>query len=288
MKTQLDFMRLRFYAYGVSILLLLISLLSLSFRGLNLGLDFTGGTVIEVRFKQNHDISRVRNVLEKSGLSVQVQETAQNTTIVKLKLGEDTSRALEGLKTLGEYELIRSETIGGIVSSELRQKAVWAIISALVGILVYLGYRFEPLWAFSAILALVHDVLIVVGAYSLTQREVNLDVVASLLIVAGYSVTDTVVVFDRIRENIKVRKASDLYQLINLSVNQTLSRTIMTSLTTFVVSLSLFLLGGPALSNIMFAFVVGVVVGTLSSIFVASALVLDIRSRLLKKADAGL
>ncbi len=288
MKTQLDFMRLRFYAYGVSILLLLISLLSLSFRGLNLGLDFTGGTVIEVRFKQNHDISRVRNVLEKSGLSVQVQETAQNTTIVKLKLGEDTSRALEGLKTLGEYELIRSETIGGIVSSELRQKAVWAIISALVGILVYLGYRFEPLWAFSAILALVHDVLIVVGAYSLTQREVNLDVVASLLIVAGYSVTDTVVVFDRIRENIKVRKASGLYQLINLSVNQTLSRTIMTSLTTFVVSLSLFLLGGPALSNIMFAFVVGVVVGTLSSIFVASALVLDIRSRLLKKADAGL
>ncbi len=281
-------MRFRFYAYAVSTFLLLVSLLSLSLRGLNLGLDFTGGTIIEVRFEQNQVISKVRNVLEKSGFTVQVQETARNTIVVKLKLGENTAKALEKLRTLGEYELIRSETIGGIVSAELRQKAIWAIISALVGILIYLGYRFEPMWAFSAILALAHDVLIVVGAYSLTQREVNLDVVASLLIVAGYSVTDTVVVFDRIRENLRVRKGSTLYQLINLSVNQTLSRTIMTSLTTFVVSLSLFLLGGPALSNIMFAFVVGVVVGTLSSIFVASALVLDIRSKLLRSAPSGL
>jgi preprotein translocase subunit SecF len=156
----------------------------------------------------------------------------------------------------------------------------------LGGILLYLGYRFEPLWAFSAILALAHDVLIVVGAYSITYREVSLDVVASLLIVAGYSVTDTVVVFDRIRENLRIRKATPLRELIDLSINQTLARTLMTSLTTFVVSFVLFLLGGPAISNIMFAFVVGVVVGTLSSIFVASAIMLDIKSRL-KPEPAG-
>jgi preprotein translocase subunit SecF len=137
-----------------------------------------------------------------------------------------------------------------------------------------------------AILALAHDVLIVVGAYSLTQFEVGLDVIASLLIVAGYSVTDTVVVFDRIRENLRLRKGTDFESLINISINQTLSRTLMTSLTTFVVSLALFVLGGPALSNVMFAFVVGVIVGTLSSIFVASALVLDIKRFLLKEVPA--
>jgi preprotein translocase subunit SecF len=178
------------------------------------------------------------------------------------------------------------ETIGGIVSKELRNKALWAIITALLGILLYLAYRFEPIWGLGAILALAHDVFIVVGAYSLTQFEVGLDVIASLLIVAGYSVTDTVVVFDRIRENLRLRKGTDFESLINISINQTLSRTLMTSLTTFVVSLVLFVLGGPALSNVMFAFVVGVVVGTLSSIFVASALVLDIKRFFLKEVPA--
>jgi preprotein translocase subunit SecF len=123
---------------------------------------------------------------------------------------------------------------------------------------------------------------VVLGAYSLTQKEINLDVVASFLIVAGYSVSDTVVVFDRIRENLRIRKATNLKQVINLSINQTLSRTLMTSLTVFVVAFTLFLLGGPALSDIMFAFVVGIAVGTLSSIFVASALMLDIKERIFK------
>ncbi|MFN7065359.1 MAG: protein translocase subunit SecF, partial [Aquificaceae bacterium] len=194
----------------------------------------------------------------------------------RLRLGESTDKALEGLKELSSYQLIRSENIGGIITSELRQKAIWSILVAIGGILLYLGYRFEPLWAFGAILALVHDVSIVLGAYSITYREVNLDVVAALLIVAGYSVSDTVVVFDRIRENLRIRKATPFGELIDLSINQTLLRTLMTSLTTFVVSLALFILGGPALSNIMFAFVVGIVVGTLSSIFVASAVVGDV------------
>ncbi len=274
-------MKLRYYAYVISMALLLLSLFSLFYRGLNLGLDFTGGSLLEVKFEKRVEIGEVRKHLERLGFShFQVQDTAQGTTIIRLRLGEPIEKAIEGLKELSPYELIRSESIGGIITSELRQKAIWAILVALGGILLYLGYRFEPLWAFGAILALVHDVLIVLGAYSITYREVNLDVVASLLIVAGYSVSDTVVVFDRIRENLRIRKATPFGELIDLSINQTLLRTLMTSLTTFVASLALFLLGGPALSNIMFAFVVGIVVGTLSSIFVASAVVFDIKSRL--------
>ncbi|MCX7990233.1 MAG: protein translocase subunit SecF [Aquificaceae bacterium] len=278
---NIPFMRLRFYAYAVSLLLVILSLLSLYYKGLNLGLDFTGGSVLELKFEKKISISQVRKTLEELGYShFQVQDTAQGSILIKLRLGDTAERALEGLKKLSTYQLLRSETIGGIITSELRHKALWAILIALVGILIYLSYRFEALWALGAILALVHDVLIVVGAYSITQREVSLDVVAALLIVAGYSVSDTVVVFDRIRENARIRKGTPLRELIDLSINQTLARTLMTSLTTLVVSFTLFLFGGPALSNIMFAFVVGVVVGTLSSIFVASALTLDIKTRL--------
>ncbi len=274
-------MSFRYYAYGLSFLFLLLSLISLGYRGLNLGLDFTGGSVLELKFKKGVGTGDVRKALEKAGYShFQVQDTAQGTVIIKLRVDQPKERALSELQSLSPYELIRSETIGGIITSELRQKAIWAMLVAIGGILLYLGYRFEPVWALGAILALTHDVLIVVGAYSVTQREVNLDVVAALLIVAGYSVSDTVVVFDRIRENLRIRKGTSLMELIDLSINQTLARTLMTSLTTFVVSLALFIFGGPALSNIMFAFVVGVVVGTLSSIFVASALMYDIKSRM--------
>ncbi|MCX8164097.1 MAG: protein translocase subunit SecF [Aquificaceae bacterium] len=282
---HIPFMNLRFYAYGVSILLVLLSLVSLYQKGLNLGLDFTGGSVLEGKFDKKTNISQIRRSLEEIGYShFQVQDTAQGSVLVKLRLGDPTDKALEALKQLSPYEVIRSETIGGVITSELRQKALWAIIVALGGILLYLGYRFEPVWALGAILALAHDVLIVIGAYSITQREVSLDVVAALLIVAGYSVSDTVVVFDRIRENLRLRKGTPTKELVDLSINQTLLRTLMTSLTTFAVSLTLFLFGGPALSNIMFAFVVGVVVGTLSSIFVASAIAFDIKSRLKNQA----
>ncbi len=278
-------MGLRLYAYIISVLLILVSLFSLYWKGLNLGLDFTGGTIIEVKYPTKIDISKVRKVLEDEGLnSAQVQDTASGTLLVKLKVGEPKEKALSALKKLGSAEIVSMQSIGGVISDELRRKAIWSLLTALGGILLYLGYRFEPVWALSGIVALAHDVFIVLGAYSLTQREINLDVVAAFLIVAGYSVSDTVVVFDRIRENLRIRKAMDLKQVINLSINQTLTRTIMTSLTVLVVALALFLFGGPALSNIMFAFVIGIAVGTLSSIFVASALMLDIKRKFFKTA----
>jgi len=278
---MIEFMKYRYYAYATSFVLVLLSVFLLSWRGLNLGLDFTGGTLIEVKFDSKVSLKDVRKSIENAGIGAfQVQDTAQGTAIIRLRIDQPKDKALTALKDLGNYQIIRIESIGGVISKELRSKALWAIITALIGILIYLAYRFEPVWSLGAILALAHDVLIVVGAYALTQFEVSLDVIASLLIVAGYSVTDTVVVFDRIRENLRIRKGTELEKVIDLSINQTLSRTIMTSLTTFVVSAVLFVVGGSALANIMFAFVVGVIVGTLSSVFVASALMLDIKRRL--------
>jgi len=276
MEYRFRFLRFRFISYAVSLLLVLGSLFLLFTKGLNLGLDFTGGKVIEVRFEKMVDIKDLRKKLQEAGFeSFLVQETKEGTYKVKVREVEKSAELKNTLGKLGKYELLRKERIGGIISEELRRKAILAILTALGGILVYLAFRFKPVWGVGALLALIHDVIVVIGAYSLTYREVNLEVVSALLIVAGYSVSDTVVIFDRIRENLRVRKALPLEEIMDLSINQTLSRTVMTSLTTFVTALTLFVLGGYALSNIMFAFVVGIVVGTYSSVFVASAFVLD-------------
>ena len=285
MEYRFRFLRFRFFSYVVSALLVVGSLVLLFTKGLNLGLDFTGGRVVEVKFEKKPEIGELRSALKKAGVeSFLVQETKEGTYIVKIREGENISRVKDALRKLGSFELIREERIGGVISEELRRKAVLAILTALAGILVYLAFRFKPIWGIGALIALVHDVLIVVGSYSLTYREVNLEVVSALLIVAGYSVADTVVIFDRIRENLRIRKSLPLEEVMDISINQTLSRTVMTSLTTFATALTLFLLGGYALSNIMFAFVVGIVVGTFSSVFVASSFVLDV-SRLLGREE---
>ena len=280
------FLRLRVLSYILSLFLVAGSLFLLFGKGLNLGLDFTGGWVVEVRFGKELTTSALREALENAGSgSFLVQETREGTYIVKVRKGEDTARIKETLKSIGDYKILREEKVGGVISEELRRKAIFAILTALGGILAYLAFRFKPLWGVGALVALIHDVLIVVGAYSLTYREVNLEVVSALLVVAGYSVADTVVIFDRIRENLRVRKGLPLEEVMDLSINQTLSRTLMTSLTTLATALTLFILGGHALSNIMFAFVVGVVVGTFSSVFVASSFVLDM-SRLLGREES--
>jgi len=279
----IHFIKYRYYSYVISIILIFLSAFSLYSRGLNLGLDFTGGTMIEVRFQKPVSVKQVDDALYKVNIEdAVVQRTSTGDIIVKIRVGEKPSLVEKALNSIGSYKLLQREDIGSVVSGELRKKAVWAIITALVGILIYLSFRYEFLFALGGILALAHDVFIVVGAYSWTYKEVNLDVLASILVVAGYSITDTVVVFDRIRENLKLRKGMDLSEIINLSVNQNIVRTIMTSSTVFLSSLGLYLFGGSVLSDISFAFLIGVVVGTLSSIFVASALVLDIKILLRK------
>ncbi|MFP3205930.1 MAG: protein translocase subunit SecF [Hydrogenobaculum sp.] len=279
----IHFIKYRYYSYVISIILIFLSAFSLYSRGLNLGLDFTGGTMIEVRFQTPVSVKQVDDALYKVNIEdAVVQRTNTGDIIVKIRVGEKPSLVEKALNSIGSYKLLQREDIGSVVSGELRKKAVWAIITALVGILIYLSFRYEFLFALGGILALAHDVFIVVGAYSWTYKEVSLDVLASILVVAGYSITDTVVVFDRIRENLKLRKGMDLSEIINLSVNQNIVRTIMTSSTVFLSSLGLYLFGGSVLSDISFAFLIGVVVGTLSSIFVASALVLDIKILLRK------
>jgi len=279
----IHFIKYRFYSYIISIILILISAFSLYTRGLNLGLDFTGGTMMEVRFQKPVDTKQVDKALEAYNIKdAVVQRTNTGDIIIKTRIGENPQLVTKALNSIGSFELLQREDIGSVVSKDLKKKAILAIITALVGILIYLSFRYEFLFAIGGILALAHDVFIVVGAYSLTYKEVSLDVLASILVVAGYSITDTVVVFDRIRENLKLRKGMDLSEVINLSVNQNVVRTIMTSSTVFLSSLGLYMFGGTVLSDISFAFLIGVIVGTLSSIFVASALVLDVKILLRK------
>jgi preprotein translocase subunit SecF len=281
------FMKHRFKAYLLSLFLVIGSVLLISFRGLNLGLDFTGGYVIELAPKKPVPETAVEKLLKEHHYEgFIVQETKEGHIIIKIRLGANATELKTLLKkAFPDAKLVRFEMIGGVFSKELKQKAIYAVLAALVLISIYLGFRFKMLWAVAVLLALFHDVIITLGAYSLTYREVNLEVMGALLTVAGYSVTDTVVVFDRIRENLRLRPTMAFDKLIDLSINETLSRTIMTSLTTFTVALVLFLFGGEMLSNIAFAFLVGILVGTYSSVFVAAALLLDVQNLFKRKAE---
>ena len=278
MVKSIPFMKFRLKAYLLSLFLVLGSLVLLQTRGLNLGLDFTGGYIIEIVPPQKVSEDEVKKLLKEKGFSgILVQETKEGHIVVKARLDQPVEKIKEFLlKYFKKAKLVRFEMIGAVFSEELKTKAIYALITALALISLYLGFRFKALWAVTALLALFHDVIATLGAYSLTYREVNLEVMGALLTVAGYSVTDTVVVFDRIRENLRLRPVTPLGELIDLSINETLSRTLMTSLTTFAVASVLFLFGGEMLSNIAFAFLVGIVVGTYSSVFVASALLLDL------------
>ena len=287
---NIPFMDFRFKTYILSLFLVLGSLLLIQFRGLNLGLDFTGGYVIEIAPPKPVSEEKIRELLKGYGFkSFLVQETKEGHIIVKVRLDQPVKKIEQILlEKLKGAKLVRFEMIGAVFSSELKTKAIYAILSALMLITLYLGFRFKPIWALTALLALFHDIIVTLGAYSLTFREVNLEVMGALLTVAGYSVTDTVVVFDRIRENLKMRPATPLKEVINISINETLSRTLMTSLTTFAVAFVLFIFGGDMLSNIAFAFLIGIAVGTYSSVFVASSLLLDISNFLSKRIKGGI
>ncbi len=278
---DLDFMGLRRLAAALSIALVVLSAVSLGVRQLNLGLDFTGGALVELRYSEPVDLAAVRTQLADAGFAdarVQYFGTEQDLLIrmaeqFQPSLGDQVAEVLQA-NAEGLVQLQRSEYVGAQVGEELREQGGLALLLALVVVMGYIAFRFQYKFAFGAVAALVHDVVVTLGVFSLFQLEFDLTVLAALLALIGYSLNDTIVVSDRIRENFrKVRKGSPA-EVINLSLNQTIERTLITSLTTLLVLLALFFFGGETIHHFALALIIGVVVGTYSSIYVASNLLL--------------
>ncbi|MCC5811080.1 MAG: protein translocase subunit SecF [Ectothiorhodospiraceae bacterium] len=277
---SLDFMGKRKLAAIVSVVLLSAALAALLIRGLNFGIDFTGGTVVEVGYPEAIDVVEVRQVMEEGGFGGAVVQHfgSSREVLIRLAAQEDVEPAELSNQVLSvlradtpDVDLRRVEFVGPQIGEELTQDGILAMLAALGGILIYVALRFEYRFAAGSVAALLHDLLLVMGILALFQVTFDLSVLAALLAVVGYSLNDTIVVFDRIRENfIKMRKGST-EEVMNASINQTLSRTIVTSFTTLLVVLSLYILGGEMISGFAFTLMLGVLVGTYSSIFVASS-----------------
>jgi len=299
-KTNIDFMGQRKLAMVVSGVLLLVSLVSFGVRGLNYGIDFTGGTLIEVGYPESADLVQIRTDLAEAGFP---EATAQyfgtsHDVLVRLEAREDVSKAelssnvLRVLKRNGgeEMELRRVEFVGPQVGEELTEQGGLAMLIALGAILIYVSLRFQWKFSLGAVAALFHDVIMTIGFFSVLGLDFDLTVLAAVLAVIGYSLNDTIVVFDRVRENFRTMRKGTAVEIFNASLNQTLSRTIITSLTTLLVLTALFFLGGELIHEFATALIVGVVIGTYSSIYVAStsALALGvIKSDLMPVAKEG-
>lgn len=295
--TDFDFFGKRRGGYILSALLLVIALGALAVKGLNFGLDFTGGVLIEAGYEEAADLPAIREVLASRDIEDAVVQYFGSSTSVMVRLppvaGENqselSSRVLAALQVQDpDVEMRRVEYVGPAVGKELIEAGGLAVIFVLAGILIYVGFRFELRLAAGAILALVHDLVIVLGIVSLFQIEFNLTVLAAFLALAGYSINDTIVIFDRIRETFqKVRKGTE-QRVMNIAINQTLARTVVTSGTTILTLLALLIFGGEALYGFALVLLMGVVLGTYSSVFVASAASLDLglrRTDLLKIED---
>ncbi len=286
-QTTIDFMGKRRLALIMSLILLAIGVASLVTRGLNFGLDFTGGTLIEVSYAEAPVLSEVRQALADAGFDDAVVQTfgAETDIVVRLaprnaeesadKLSTDVTNALRQ-NSSSEVTLRRQEFVGPQIGRELAEKGSLAMLVVLLGILAYVSMRFQWRFSLGAVAALVHDVLITFGVIAITQISFDLTVVAALLAMIGYSLNDTIVVFDRIRENFRSLRKVDSEQVINTSVNQTLSRTLMTSGTTLLVLAALFYFGGEIIHAFAFTLIIGVLVGTYSSIYIASTAALSL------------
>ncbi len=274
-----DFMEKSKLFLAFSIFLVLASYVLLFTKGLNFGIDFAGGTIVQVKYDKQAPIKKIRELLSenKSYKSASVTEFGSPEEVIiripttSTSIGQDVGDEVnQVLKATGDYEVRRVDMVGPKVGNELREKGLMALLISVISILIYVAFRFEWRFAVASIFALVHDVSIAMGMLVLFQVDVNLDILAALLTILGYSLNDTIIVFDRIREGIRESKIYDLFQIINESITKTLSRTTLTSLTTFFVVLTLFLFGGEIIYGFSFTMLIGVVVGTYSSIFIAS------------------
>ncbi len=290
--THVDFMAMRRWTVGASVALLLASLVALFVMGLNFGIDFRGGVMIMAETEQSADIAAYRSAL--SGLNIgdisvtsisdpaaDLTGAARNAVMVRIGVGEGASssdavnmatRALQA--SIPTVNVLSTDAVGAKVSGELLLSGVLAVVLAVVSILFYIWLRFEWQFSVGAVVALAHDVMLTIGLFAVTQIEFNLSIIAALLTIVGYSLNDTVVVFDRIRENLRKFKKMPLAELLNLSINETLSRTLMTSGTTLIALVALYVLGGEVIRGFTFGMIWGIVIGTYSSIFIAAVFLL--------------
>lgn len=281
-KTDIQFLKGRFLAYGFSVITIGIGIVAFTMRGNeNYGVEFTGGTLVQLGFKDSIDVAAMRTALEKEGLKgITLQrygETKENQYIVKISGNESAKVETAAKGVAGEkgYDVLRVDQIGPSVSKNLTEKALWAVFWSAIGILVYLGIRFEWKFALAAVIAIIHDTVFTFGVYALSGREINLPIIAAVLTIMGFSVNDTIVTFDRVRDNLKLMKKTPFADIVNLSINQTLSRTFLTSFTTILATLALFLFGGSSINDFAFTMLIGFAIGIYSTIFVATALVVD-------------
>jgi preprotein translocase subunit SecF len=281
--TEFDFMGKKGMAVTLSSIAILIGIVSILIHGgLKYGIDFAGGTLVQLKFVNPPEIEEIRDGLKTIGLGEsEIQEFgSKNHILIRVersegKLEEVGKRVKDSLIGEGKYQaedivIERVEMVGPKVGKDLREKALLSIIYAIIGIVIYISWRFEFQYAIAAIIALIHDVMVTMGVFSVADKEFTLVIVAAFLAIIGYSLNDTIVIFDRIRENMRRRGKIGLVDVINTSINQTLSRTILTSGTTLMVVVALFFLGGEIIHDFSFALMIGVLVGTYSSIFIAS------------------
>lgn len=276
----------------LSLLILLPGIFCMFARGFNFGIDFTGGTIIDLKFDQPVTVAQVREGLRPFGMdgsTIQLSgdgsavESSQSVMIRTVDMGEDARKeVMAGLKSsVGEYQVMREEKVGAVIGGELILNAVEALVVSWVLIILYVAYRFEWRFGVSAVLALIHDILIVLAVFSFTQRQIDSSFVAALLTIVGYSINDTIVIFDRIRENLKLhfRKGGDVYELVNRSIYQTLRRSLYTVFTVMFTTFALFFFGGETTKDFAFALLIGFASGCYSSIFIASPLWIFLRRR---------
>ena len=280
---KINFLRVKNIATILSILAIISSLFFLVYKNLNFGIDFKGGTLIEIKKNEDLSIAEIRNQLSQLNIGdIQIQ-TFGSDDIILIRIENSTN--LDANADMNSIELIRSslgndviiqrtEIVGPKVSSELIQKGIIAIIIAVFLMLFYIWIRFEWQFSIGAVTALIHDVMITMGIFSFLQIEFNLSIIAALLTIIGYSMNDTVVVYDRIRENLRKYKQMNIFDLINQSLNETMSRTLLTSVTTLLALFSLYFLGGEVLKGFTLAMIIGVFIGTYSSVFIASQIIL--------------
>lgn len=295
-----DFIRWRWHALAASALVVVAGAVFMAARGIPLGIDFTGGTIVVAKFEQAVEADRVRTALETAVPGEKVIQSygdpADNAVLIRLpqlaqedgaSLEKDARAVVDALTAAGlpKFEILSQEIVGPVIGRELQLKGIYATLASIVGIAIYIALRFRPAFAIGAIVATLHDVLVTLAFLAFFGYDLSLNIVAALLTITGYSVNDTIVIFDRVRENMRSMRRDPLEKVVNTAVNQTLGRTIITAGTTFLSVLSLFVFGGEVLHGFAFTMLVGIISGTYSTVFIAAAIAIILGNR--QGAGAG-